>query len=1112
MDVKVLVDTLIANAGPIAAGFAVLFAVNALLRSAFAKKLWAKIEGTLFSNWQLALLATTGLVLSLASGYTTWDGMRNFTGEALLSGMITFGIQGVMLIVAWLIGESFATGMAIQSRRGESSLVSPAAQTWLGTGIGILLFIAGSVLVLQWTGATDVRQTTTSDLQWSRMGDKFIFFAASLLVVALFVLYAASDVIRPYIQASRVVVRNSVLWLMFLACMATSVFFSFDSLFASIFPQAERVRAAELRAQNQVAGIVADIEQALSKQHAVESDALFRSEAWANYSKSLEGIADAANQSQGAIERYVNDQIETRRKAVREQQERAASALAGQSGLAGRKVSLTEEKGRLATERPELAADYAAKKADVEAKAKEADAKKVEALAEDKGVEGTGKEGKGPVYRQRMGEYNLLIAAKQVAEQRLADSQKRLNAVESRLAGIDRELATLDGDLAKLKGEAETAEQRAKLAEQNLTEDNAPKLDPARVLPVFERSISEFRAEPSLAKLTQIQTACGDIYGALSAAPETKVSLAGLDCDAKPATDAGSALFALQAGSKVFAQTCIGGDKLAAQSGADALYGFARTCLADSGLPSAETSALRTKINGIELARDDKAHRFVVTWNAFTDGNRLAYLALAIAIAIDSLVFMSGLFGANAVRSPLSDVPMFKARSASQLEATINAALGPHPYDTAWLTLQSLRPVTNSDGFSAIADLSALERSTADRVRMVLTAGADIGAVETLSQNPERYRVRSELREYLSSVCDNHFKSNVNAKDLARLEQLVSAALVPCPRENADLVLQTLRPIREDEGFTSTVTLDDVKDAYSRQLVMLVINAGSTLKKVEPDIATKNGYRIRPELYETLLIIRATAAEAPDRFFYERERHGEMSQHRLEPRPGAPGQSPIERSQYQQIEKPVAKLPPAQPQLSKAEIAELGQRYRAALLTAIELDAEAVDSQIADRELHSAIHDAWKVLDAHGKKNEQLGRLLIGFREFLEQNLRQAYETLKSEISGDNRKLVVLDSEDTRIQDDLGVYMLLPERHLIDYLIEQIEAAAQHDDGLLPGEQALRDQLRHVRRGLNEYDMLSPRAWDEIRTRLASGYKKDMPNFLNKFGRSNGNDRGSGAA
>jgi hypothetical protein len=68
----------------------------------------------------------------------------------------------------------------------------------------------------------------------------------------------------------------------------------------------------------------------------------------------------AAAQSEAAItERYVNEQIESRRQAVKEQQERMASAQSGQAGLAGRKVSLTEEKSRLATgERPELASEY----------------------------------------------------------------------------------------------------------------------------------------------------------------------------------------------------------------------------------------------------------------------------------------------------------------------------------------------------------------------------------------------------------------------------------------------------------------------------------------------------------------------------------------------------------------------------------------------------------------------------------------------------------------------------------------------------------------------------------------------------------------------------------
>ena len=868
-DVKYWVNEIAENAQPILAALFLFYLVTRLLRTSLAKRLWVKLEETIFSSWQLALLGTTGFILSCASGYTTWDGMRNFTGEGVLSGMITFGIQGVMLIVAWLIGESFATGMNMQSQRAPSRLVDPQTQTIAGAVVGILLFITGLALVLQFTGQADIRQASPESLEWSKTGDKLMIFAFGLLLAALFALYAASDLIRPYIQGARVVIRNSMLWLMFLACMATSVFFSFDSLFTSIFPQSERVRAAELRAQNQVAGIISDIEAVIAERNASEQQNLLQSDGWTAYEKNLAEIARVASSSQGALERYINEQIEDRRRAVKDQQERMASAQAGQAGLAQKKISLTEEKSRLAGERPGLAAEYAEKKADLDAKGKEIDAKRVEALAEDKGVEGTGKQGRGPVYRERMAELGMLQNAYKIAQERTKDAQKRLAAVETRLAAIDRELATIDGDLAKLKGEAETAEQRIQLAQDTAKGDVGQRIDPSRLVPTFERSVAEFRERPSSEKLGSVQSICGDIYNALQQTPETKEQIAGLDCDPKRTSDAAANLWALQAGIQQFAATCSGGEKLTANKTADELFGFARRCLQDSALPSQDTDTLRTKINHIELSRDDKAHRFVVTWNAFNDGNRLAYLALAIAIAIDSLIFMSGLFGANAVRSPLSDVPTARARSASQLEATINAALGTHPHDTAWLTISALRPVTNFDGFSAIAELDRLEKSVRDRVRNVLTAGADIGAVETVSHSPEVYRVRSELREYLSIVCDKHFKSDETAKDSARLQQVIRNALAPHPQEHADLVLKHLKPEKEEKGFISRLELGRITDPYENEVVRRVIIAASSEGAAVTDKNVEDGFWIKSELNVALLNVRATA-EASGAFKRER--------------------------------------------------------------------------------------------------------------------------------------------------------------------------------------------------------------------------------------------------
>lgn len=1083
MEYKSLMDQLIANAEPLAVLLALAVTASLLLKSNLAKRLKKTLEDMLFSSWQLSLLAATGFILSIASGWTTWDGMRNFTGEPILSGMITFGIQGVMLIVAWLIGESFATGMNVRSAPTASRFGNPASQTWLGALIGLLLFFALFALFMQWRGDGSPDSAPLNEINWQVAGDQLVMIAAALLLAALFALYAASDVIRPYLQGTRVILRNVVLWVMFLACMTTSVFFSFDSLFATIFPQEERVRAAELRAQNQVSGIIADIEQANAKRQAAESEALFHSQAWKNYAQNLSAIAQVATEADSAIERYMNDLIEERRRAVNQQQERMTSAQAGQAGLAARKQSLIDEKAVLTAKRPSLTAEFAEKKADYDEKVRAVENKRVEALAEQKGVEGSGKAGRGPMYRERMEELRLMRETANIAEERMNAAERRLTETQKRLAGIDRELATIDGELATLKGEAETAQTRIKLAEESLVAEDVPKLDPSRIVPSFEKARSEFRAQPTLAKLTAIQNMCGDIANALSATPETKAQIKSLDCDPKATADAASTLFQLQQGIKVFNDTCASGDKLVSLNGADQYFSFARRCLADSNLPSSDTDVLRNEINRIELGRDDKAHRFVVTWNAFQDGNRLAYLALGIAIAIDLLVFMSGLFGANAVRSPLSDVPMSKARSATQLEATINAALGPQPHDTAWLTLNALRPANDPDGFTAICNLSTLDKSTADRVRMVLTAGADIGAVENIGYEPEIYRVRSELREYLSTVCDKHFKTDATAKDRARLEHLVTAALSPHVKEHADIVLHSLEPIRETKGFTSMVSLGEITDAYEGRIIRRVMNAGAAVSVVAPDTDIDDRYYIRPTLYEVLLNLHATVPASVE-YISERQR--------LSGQYPAAIDAGVLREDQPQLElhpKPAELEPPApalshQPVMSQAEIDQLKAYYRRELLDAIGLTPELVDERLQKKETCDAIARVSKALSSLGSQQLELGQFLRDFNEMQSRSVENAQRRLTNSNDIDYFKRELLQSVEGQIQDNLSLYNLFPEVGLIQHLITELEHAAGPDDGLNDVEQELKDQLVFVRGRLQNLDLANARSWDEIRHRL----------------------------
>lgn len=997
------------------------------------KPIWRRIEETMLSNWRLALLGLTGVVLSLASGWTTWDGMRNFTKEPLLSFMITFGIQGVMLIVAWLIGETFATGMSQQASANAPRGLNRTVQGAIGLIAGTLLFLAVGAIILQSTGTVDFHNTGSVD--WGNLGDKLLIAAVGLLIMALVVVYATSDIIRPYLQGSRVILKNAALWVMFLACMTTSVFFSFDSLFSQIFPQSERVRAAELRAQNQVSGVVADIGQTIEKRSASEAEALFKSPGWRAYETHLDKLAKASQGAQGEIEAYFNEQIEAKNRAIKEQQERIATAQSSEAGLANKKVSLTEERARLAGERPGLAAEYAEKKAELDAKAREVDAKRVEAMAEDKGVEGTGKAGRGPVYRQRMEELGKLQAAYKIAEERTNNAKKRLAAVEARLSQIDRELAAVDGDLATYKAEAQTAQQRIALTQGTSESEQSTRLDPARILTSFEAAKNEFRQKPTEQNLASLQQQCSQLLGAMASTEVTTQRIKGIDCDPKQAADAATVMFALNNGARMFQTACSGGEKLEANKGADQLFGFARKCLADSGLPSKETDELRTKINAAELNRDDKAHRFVVTWNAFQDGNRLAYLALSIAIAIDTLVFMSGLFGANAVRSPLSDVPSYKARTAQQLEAIIENALLPDTFETARVTLQALRPITNVSGFMAEVRPDQLDPHTAGRVLGVLNAGATIHAVE-YDELGRRYLVRAELFEFLSVVAKKAFEASEHHVNLAELDKLVRVALLPDLARNADIVLHYMHPISEDRGFTAEIKIDEVGPDHIRT-VRNTLNAGATVDRVQRAGKDAKHYFIHRDLYKTLALIRAQSLMA------------DYGQARIE----VAQQGPRFGGSITEHTKAIEHHPDWQPQLpfvsheDAEEAHQLRAEYVCDLLEALRLDP-AMYERATGPEVGAAAAANEAFMRAR-QSNQMLDDELTARDEQAHMSLDNAYGMLKSRLKPrETLEMQALREAYDEIDRNWSLVMLLPNgpyETLLKEIVEALEPDAGED-------------------------------------------------------------------
>ncbi len=821
------------------------------------------------TNWQLTLLATTAFVLSLASGWTTWDGMRNFTGEPVLSFMVTFGIQGVMLIIAWLIGESFAAGMQRRQRAsGPRSGAWAQVEPFVGMMVGLLWAFGLIAAVANAVGAfDDFRAASQGQAGWAAFSDKALYLGVGLLLIVTLLINQKSDVVSPYLQSARVMAKNAVLWLMFLSCMATSVFFSFDSLFSSIFPKDERKRAADIRAARQVAGVVADIGVLAQRRQVEEAELLFKSEGWGAFARNLAALSRASQGAEREIERYFVEKMEQRRSSIAEQQERISSAMSGQAGLIARKAALTDELSRLKGERPALATDLAEKKSELDNRAKGIDAKRVEVMAEERGAEGTLKAGRGPAYRERKGELDQLQDAYKIQEERVRDSQKRLTQADGRIAQIGRELAVVDGDIAKLKGEAETAQQRIAVAQTVKSDDEGmPKVDPARVRLSFERAHTEFRRTPTLENLSALALQCSQLHGAMASTPATKSRVTDIDCDPKQAVESAAKVFALNVGIVNFARACAGGDKLPVAGGTDAMLDFGRRCLQDSGLPSRDSGEMAAKISGIDLNRDDKAHRFVVTWNAFVDGNRLAYLALAIAIAIDSLVFMSGLFGANALRSPLTEIEDRGEMTADQLEATIDATLGEtaHPRATLSALLSAMHPVRDHayDGFTSELILDEHE-PLVDEMRQVIVAGSVIGAVRRVGDSRTQYLVHSGLARYLAVAQRKPWV--VKAADVERKElvNVIGVALHPDPPHNAEIVLSYLHPISDSERFSAeTYPFRDIADREHRRLVMKTLGAGATVPGAVERENDNGRYLVSTHFYKTLLLMRAAAIPA----------------------------------------------------------------------------------------------------------------------------------------------------------------------------------------------------------------------------------------------------------
>jgi hypothetical protein len=791
--------------------------------------------------------------------------------------------------------------------------------------------------------------------------------------------------------------------------------------------------------------------------------------------------------------------MEDRRRGIIEQQERIAGAERGQTSLLRRRDELEVELQRLEPGMGALEAEMAKAQAVYNETKQSIAAKRIEANAEDGGVEGTLKRGRGPMYRQRMTELDDLQRKLSITDEpRFKEAQRNRDRASARIVSLKREIATINGEVAKYKGEAFTADQRIKAAESGEQDAEGTRIDPARVLPAFERARASFRQQPDLERLTALQTQCGNLLNAVMNTP-AKERVRGIDCDPKQAAEAAARVFALNAGLVAFHATCAGGSKLPEGATTDGLLSFGRKCLQDSGLVSQDSADISGRLQNIEMNRDDKAHRFVVTWNAFLDGNRLAYLALVLAIGVDSLVLMAGLFGAAAVKSPLSDVPSPKARTAEQLEAIVKNALGEDRLENAELVLAAMHPSSLPGDSRSEVDLSRYDPETARRIRKVLVAGASIGAVERAPAegHHERYFVRSEMFEYLSVVANAARESDREYADRSRLIQIVSVALEPDRQRNAEIVLDHIEPINQRHGFMAQVDLSLVPQE-SKRLVQTVLNAGMTLNAVQrhdrggarttgafariagkTTAALETTYLVRSDLFKTLLMYRAGSSA----LLAGREPTVRLTANTDRARIGGGTPETIAPRQIPHLQ--------GSKQYNDVLAEKLREGIWSDLLSAIGLDIAAA-SRVRDGAVQTAAAAAWQGMRRLAEHNGRLRRYLSEIEENKKDAILRKYDEMRAGFSGKLEAVAILDETATTVDGMLKSLLLLPEVGVLRELIGRLEEAAQFDDGRASGEEDLLHVLRNLEIAIRQIDKSTADGWTRI-AHMISGQDHDSP-------------------
>jgi hypothetical protein len=551
-----------------------------------------QFETQLLTRPGSAFIPAAILALVFASAERTFTGMRNFTGNEntinaiAVSILITFGVQMLLLVLAWRIGDAYATS-------GYRSFVN------------------------------------TAQLEQKPLRRRLSHLATRNFFV-----------------------QNFLLILSFFICAAICVFFSFDAFYQVINKTTQRQIVAKNEALAVIQAIDTNLTKALKNEQDGTAAKLVSGPFWEQYKTRIGEVVSVATDPSIAESQKTRDD---KRKAEENDRDKSLQlklneATSARDRLAASTAQLERDLAKATAQQTQLEDDQQKLAAEIAEKNQKTDETRTLLNREERIGNGQRTPGRGPVWR----DYNRTLG---VLQQELVLLQPRKTSLDQQVSTAKDSLSNLETGLQKAKLDlanavsAVTALQKERSSQGSRGTDSADTTtaDKAKNLNSF---LITFQGTPTSAGWKTLTTDCAEVLNLLRASSDSRASASTLDCSPPSATLAlADALSELETRRSTFKEKC------SANSGDVTFEQRIRRgeqCLQVAQLQNEEVAALRRRLDRVSEEQDESAHTFTRTLFAFGRGDNLAYLSLLIALGLDGLILLCGLWGARARVSHLT--------------------------------------------------------------------------------------------------------------------------------------------------------------------------------------------------------------------------------------------------------------------------------------------------------------------------------------------------------------------------------------------------------------------------------------------------------------------------